>query len=69
MAFDRALDSARRKRLQELFEKDPKDLTEAEEDLLAQEHLRVRANYSLAILEKSFIRHGSGRYFVLRQTS
>lgn len=40
--------------------------TEEQEDLDAAAAIRSRANTSLAILEKAFIRNGSGRYFVLR---
>ena len=39
---------------------------EDEEDLAMQEAIRSRANMSLAVLEKTFIRNGSGRYLVLR---
>lgn len=39
---------------------------DSEEDLAAQAAIRSRANASIAILEKAFIRNGSGRYFVLR---
>lgn len=40
---------------------------EEEEDRLAIETIRSHAARSLAILEKAFIRNGSGRYFVLRR--
>jgi len=43
-------------------------LTEQEEDRIAQAAIRSAANRSVAILEKAFIRNGSGRYFVLRST-
>jgi hypothetical protein len=35
-------------------------------DKEAQEAMLSRANKSLSVLEKAFIRNGSGRYFVLR---
>jgi len=41
-------------------------MTQEEEDRAAQAAIRSRANASLAVLEKAFIRNGSGRYFVLR---
>ena len=41
-------------------------LTAEEEDRVAQAAIRSSANKSLAVLEKAFIRNGSGRYFVLR---
>jgi hypothetical protein len=41
-------------------------MEETDEDLAMQYAIRSRANASLAILEKAFIRNGSGRYFVLR---
>lgn len=40
---------------------------EDEEDRLAIEQIRSHAARSLSILEKAFIRNGSGRYFVLRK--
>lgn len=42
-------------------------LNETEEDHRTQEEIRSRANYSIAVLEKAFIRNGSGRYLVLRE--
>ena len=41
-------------------------MTRKDDDRVAQEAIRSAANRSLAILEKAFIRNGSGRYFVLR---
>lgn len=38
---------------------------ESEEDRREQERIRSRALYSLSVLEKSFIRRASGRYFHL----
>ena len=43
-------------------------MTEEEEDQIVQASIRSGANRSLSILEKGFIRNGSGRYFVLRTT-
>jgi hypothetical protein len=39
---------------------------EDELDRMAEMHIRSRADRSVAVLEKAFIRNGSGRYFVLR---
>jgi hypothetical protein len=39
---------------------------EDERDVVAQEAMLSRANKSISVLEKAFIRNGSGRYFVLR---
>ena len=41
-------------------------LVDDEEDRIAQAIIRSSANRSLAVLEKAFIRNGSGRYLVLR---
>ncbi|HEY5238494.1 MAG TPA: hypothetical protein VIJ62_08955 [Rhizomicrobium sp.] len=41
-------------------------MTEKEEAALRQEVIRSHANTSIAILEKAFIRNGSGRYLTLR---
>ena len=35
-------------------------------DIEMQEYIESRANYSLAILGKSFILHGSGRFLNIR---
>lgn len=36
------------------------------EDVKMQEYIKSRANYSLAILGKAFILHGSGRFLNIR---
>lgn len=38
---------------------------DSKEDVAAQDAIKSRALRSLSILEKSFIRRGSGRYIVL----
>lgn len=40
-----------------------------EQDRLAVMEICSRADRSVSILEKSFIRNGSGRYFVLRSAA
>lgn len=42
--------------------------TEKDLDRAAQAAIRSGASKSIAVLEKAFIRNGSGRYFVLRTT-
>ena len=38
---------------------------DSKEDREMQERIRLRANYSLAILGAAFVRHGSGRFLWL----
>jgi hypothetical protein len=41
-------------------------IREREEDMAMQRAIRSRANYSLAVLGKSFVTNGSGRFFNIR---
>ena len=41
-------------------------IKDSPEDVAMQEEIRFRANYSLSILGKSFVYHGSGRFLNIR---
>ena len=49
-----------------ITELEKQEKQQEESDRAFRMAIRSRANKSLAVLEKAFIRNGSGRYFVLR---
>lgn len=48
--------------------KGEKPFFDCEEDSEMQEDLRLRANYSLAILGEAFVRNGSGSFLNIRSS-